>query len=85
MVPATRLLHEVITTGRMRHGGADVPRQHALAAVVAETEMGLRIRKTASRDRIDYLVALAMALAVADAMPGRKLSVYGSRDLVVAG
>lgn len=78
MVPATQLLHEVIAAGRLRHGGDPVARQHALAAVVAATEMGLRVRKTASRDRIDALIALAMAVAVADSTPARRRSVYES-------
>jgi phage terminase large subunit-like protein len=64
MVPATRLLHEVVADGRLRHGGDPTARSHALAAVAAETEMGIRIRKTASRDRIDCTIALAMAVAV---------------------
>jgi phage terminase large subunit-like protein len=79
MVPATQLLHEVIADGRLRHGGDEVARSHALAAVVGETEMGLRIRKTQSRDRIDSLVALAMAVTVADAIPPPRRSVYEDR------
>jgi phage terminase large subunit-like protein len=84
MVPATQLLHEVIATRRLCHGGDPVARQHALAAVVGETEMGIRIRKTASRDRIDSLVALAMAVSVVDAMPPPRRSVYEDRGLIVA-
>jgi phage terminase large subunit-like protein len=76
MVPATQLLHEVIADGRLRHGGHPEARSHALAGVVAETEMGLRIRKTASRDRIDSLIALAMGVSIADAMPARRRSIY---------
>jgi phage terminase large subunit-like protein len=83
MVPATQLLHEVIADRRLRHGGDPDARSHALAAVVAETEMGLRIRKTASRDRIDALIALAMAIAVADATPAPRRSVYEDRFLIV--
>jgi phage terminase large subunit-like protein len=79
MVPATQLLHEVIADRWLRHGGDPVARTHALAAVVAETEVGLRIRKTASRDRIDALVALAMAISIADALPAPRISVYEQR------
>jgi phage terminase large subunit-like protein len=81
MVPATQLLREVIADGRLRHGGDRIARSHALAAVVGETEMGIRLRKTASRDRIDALIALAMAVSVADAMPERAVSVYERRFL----
>ncbi len=79
MVPATRLLYEVIVGGRLRHGGDPIARSHALAAVVAETEMGIRIRKTPSRDRIDSLIALAMAISIADATPKPRESVYAQR------
>jgi phage terminase large subunit-like protein len=81
MVPATQLFHEVIADRRLRHGGDPTARSHALAAVVGETEMGIRLRKTASRDRIDALIALAMAVSVADAMPERAVSVYERRFL----
>jgi phage terminase large subunit-like protein len=84
MVPATQLLHEVIADRRLRHGGDPTARSHALAAVVAETEMGLRIRKTASRDRIDACIALAMGVSIADAMPPPRVSVYERRGLVSA-
>jgi phage terminase large subunit-like protein len=78
MVPGTQLLHEVIMSGRLRHGGDPVARSHALAAVVAETEMGLRIRKTASRDRIDALVALVMGVAASEKLPAKRISLYES-------
>jgi phage terminase large subunit-like protein len=81
MVPATQLLREVIADGRLRHGGDWIARSHALAAVVGETEMGIRLRKTASRDRIDALIALAMAVSVADAIPKRAVSVCERRFL----
>lgn len=84
MVPATQLLHEVIASRRLRHGGDPTARSHALAAVVAETEMGLRIRKTASRDRIDALVALAMAIAVVDSTPAQRRSIYEDHNLLTA-
>jgi phage terminase large subunit-like protein len=81
-VPATQLLHEVIADRWLRHGGDPIARTHALAAVVGETEMGIRLRKTASRDRIDALIALAMAVSVADAVPARRVSVYENRGLI---
>jgi phage terminase large subunit-like protein len=84
MVPATQLLHELIASRRLHHGGDPTARSHVLAAVVAETEMGIRIRKTASRDRIDACVALAMAVSVADAAPAPRRSVYENRFLEAA-
>jgi len=62
MCPATHTLHDAVTSGKLRHGGDRVARMHALAAGVAETERGLRIKKTASRAADDSAVALAMAV-----------------------
>jgi phage terminase large subunit-like protein len=82
MVPGTRQLYEVVADGRLRHGGDLEARQHALAAMTGETEMGLRIRKSVSRDRIDALVALLMAIDGADSLPPERRSVYETRGLV---
>lgn len=79
MVPATQVLHEVIADCRLRHGGDPIARSHALAACVGETEMGIRLRKTVSRDRIDALVALAMGVELLDSMPAPQVSVYETR------
>lgn len=82
MVPATRTLHEAITHGKLRHGGDKTVRSHALAAEVVETERGIRIKKTASRDRIDAVVALSMAVDWASRQDERRRSVYDTRGLV---
>lgn len=78
---ATRTLHEAISHGRLRHGGDDMARRHALAAEVREREHGLTISKRATRDPIDALVALAMALDVASGLEPPKTSVYDRRFL----
>jgi phage terminase large subunit-like protein len=79
MASATRTLHEIVTHARLRHGGDQVARVHALAAEVREREHGLIISKRATRAPIDALVALAMAVELADlAEPPRK-SVYNQR------
>lgn len=57
MAAATRTLHEAVAHGRVRHGGDETARRHALAAEVREREYGLTISKRASRDAIDCLVA----------------------------
>ena len=64
MVPATRTLYEAVVHGRLRHGGDLMARAHALAAGVAETERGLRLKKTeVTRGKyMDAVVALAMAV-----------------------
>jgi phage terminase large subunit-like protein len=84
MVPATRTLHEAVVHKRLRHGGNTIARSHALAAEVVETERGIRIKKTASRDRIDCVVALAMAVEWASRQEETKTSIYNQRGLVTA-
>lgn len=84
MVPATRILHEAVINKRLRHGGDLTARAHALAAGVRETERGLRIKKTESRERIDAVVALMMAMAWASRRTTERTSVYSERGLLVA-
>lgn len=80
MCPATHTLHEAVTSGRLRHGGDVIARQHALNAAVHETERGLRIKKTASSGPDDCAVALAMAVEWASRQDKPKRSVYESRE-----
>ena len=84
MASATRTLHEVVAHGRVRHGGDETARRHALAAEVREREHGLTISKRASRDPIDCLVALAMAVEYGSSLEPPRRSVYESRGLVIA-
>jgi phage terminase large subunit-like protein len=78
MVPATRTLYEAVVHGRLRHGGDLMARAHALAAGVAETERGLRLKKTeVTKGRyMDAIVALAMACDWASRSTIRRRSVY---------
>ena len=83
MVPATRTLHEAVVHKRLRHGGHEIARSHALSAEVVETERGIRIKKTASQGRIDSIVALAMAVEYASRMDETPPpSIYDSRPLL---
>jgi phage terminase large subunit-like protein len=84
MASATRTLHEVVAHERLRHGGDPVARQHALAAEVKEREFGLILSKTATKEPIDSLSALAMAVEWAASIEPPKKSVYEQRWLVVA-
>src|SRR5512143_796055 len=81
MVPATRILPEAVPRGKLRQGGHPIARQHALAAGVKETERGLRIKKTESREQIDALVALAMAVDWASKDDKPKQSVWNTRSI----
>lgn len=76
--------HELIVNGRLRHGGAEVPREHALNAEVREREFGVVISKTKSREKIDALMALAYATDEASAMKPPATSVYERRGLLTA-
>jgi phage terminase large subunit-like protein len=84
MASATRTLHEIVAHGWLRHGDDDTARRHALAAEVREREYGLTISKRASRDPIDCLVALAMAVGWAASIEPPRQSVYETRGLVTA-
>jgi phage terminase large subunit-like protein len=86
MVPATRTLHEVVTHGRLRHGGDAVARSHALAAGVKETERGLRLKKTevTRGKQMDAVIALAMAVDWASRTTVERRSVYEIRSLAAA-
>ena len=81
MVPATRTLHEAVVHGRLRHGGDQMARSHALAAGVKETERGLRLKKTevTSGKQMDAVIALAMAVDWASRTAVEHRSVYEDR------
>lgn len=86
MVPATRTLHEAVTHGRLRHGGDQVARSHALAAGVKETERGLRLKKTevTAGKQMDAVIALAMAVDWASRTSVKRQSVYEDRFAAAA-
>ncbi len=81
---AAGTLHEIVSHGRLRHGGADLPRRHALAAEIRDREFGQVISKTKSREHIDCLMALAYAVDEAAALKEKRESVYETRGLVGA-
>jgi phage terminase large subunit-like protein len=85
MVPATRTLHEAVIHGRLRHGGDQMARSHALAAGISETERGLRLKKTeVTRGKyMDAIVALAMAVDWASRTTVKRRSVYVDRYAAV--
>jgi phage terminase large subunit-like protein len=77
---AAGTLHEIVSHGRLRHGGAELPRRHALAAEVRDREYGQVISKTKSREHIDGLMALAYAVDEATAMPAPRRSRYADPE-----
>jgi phage terminase large subunit-like protein len=81
---AAGTLHEIVSHGRLRHGGADLPRQHALAAEIRSREFGEVIYKTRSREHIDCLMALCYAADMAAALKPKRQSIYETRNLAGA-
>jgi phage terminase large subunit-like protein len=67
MTPALDCLEHVLVSGALRHGGNPVLRMCAANAVVTRDAAGNRkLDKAKATGRIDGLVALAMAMAVAE-------------------
>lgn len=79
MAEATSLLLEIIREGRLAHGGDRIARQHAIAAEVDEREWGLVLSKRRSREKIDCMIALAMAAWWANQIPEPMVSIYEER------
>ncbi len=69
MGPASERLHAAITERRLRHPDDPDLNAHVRAAIARDTPRGWRIDKTRSRDNIDAVVALAMAVERAEHRP----------------
>ena len=84
MSPALRTLEDVLLNGRLSHGGNPVLSMCAANAVVDQDAAGNRkLTKAKSTGRIDGMIALTMALAVAlEKEPGDGPSVYEDRGLL---
>lgn len=83
MAPALDATEAELLNGRMRHGGHPVLRMNAVNAVVTKDPAGNRkLDKSKATGRIDGMVALVMAMAVAQAHKPEGF-VYDTRDLLV--
>ena len=69
MHPASERLHAAIVEGRLKHLDDPALNSHVRQAVAEDTPRGWRISKAKSRDNIDAVVALAMALEAAENKP----------------
>jgi phage terminase large subunit-like protein len=72
LVPATERLSAAILERRLRHPGDPVLDAHVHAAVAKQTERGARIAHAGGRhtsNRIDAVIALAMALSAFEEQP----------------
>lgn len=80
MSPALRALDSVMLTGRLRHGGHPVLEMCAKNAVVKSNEVGDRkLVKLTPKRRIDGMVALAMAVAMAGEPPAEIKTTFRAR------
>ena len=66
MARACQTLYDVVTEGRMRHGGDKELEAHILNATVKETPFGWRITKPTEGEKVDAAIASAMAADVAE-------------------
>jgi phage terminase large subunit-like protein len=67
MGPASERLHSAIVEGRLKHPDNSALNAHVRAAIARDTPRGWRLDKAKSRDNIDAVVALAMAVEAAEA------------------
>jgi phage terminase large subunit-like protein len=84
MAPALDALEAELLNGRIRHGGHPVLRMCAVNAVVTKDPAGNRkLDKSKATGRIDGMVALSMAMAIAaqalpvPAAPKYQMFVFG--------
>ncbi len=85
MVPAAQALYQLIANGQVEHEGDEDFRRHMLAAVAVQArggDGGWRLKKGASRRKMDAAIAAAIA-AWLSTQPGEAASVYEDRDLLV--
>jgi phage terminase large subunit-like protein len=66
MARACQRFYDVVSEGRMRHGGDPDLEEHVLAASMKETAFGWRMTKDEPSDHIDAAIAAAMAVDVAE-------------------
>jgi phage terminase large subunit-like protein len=62
MIPASQRLHDAITEGRLVHGNDPKLNAHIAATIARHGRRGWRVDKANRADKIDAVVALAMAL-----------------------
>jgi phage terminase large subunit-like protein len=62
MIPASQRLYDAITEGRIVHPDDERLNAHVAAAVARHGRRGWRIDKANRADKIDAVVALAMAV-----------------------
>jgi phage terminase large subunit-like protein len=67
MGPASERLHAAIVERRLSHPDRPEINAHVRQAIARDTPRGWRLDKTKSRDQIDAVVALAMAVEAAEA------------------
>jgi phage terminase large subunit-like protein len=66
MGPASERLHAAIVESRLKHRDDPALNAHVRQAIALDTPRGWRISKAKSRDQIDAVVAMAMAVEAAE-------------------
>lgn len=66
MVPASQNLYDLVMAGRLRHGGVEEITEQVMAAGIRETARGWRLEKKKSSAPIDAVIALAIAVQLAE-------------------
>jgi phage terminase large subunit-like protein len=69
MVPASERLYAAVIEQRLNHPNDPELNRHVAATVAKQTERGWRVAKLDSRDQIDAVVAMAMAVEAAETAP----------------
>jgi phage terminase large subunit-like protein len=72
MVPASSRLFEAIRDKRVIHDGDPILAANVNAGVTVETDRGWRLTKRKATDKIDALIALAVAVERAESAPKRR-------------
>jgi hypothetical protein len=85
MIPASQRLHDAITEGRLVHGDDPRLNAHVATAVAHHGRRGWRIDKANWADKIDAVIALAMALDRLENRRGRQLAKLRARVFAVYG
>jgi phage terminase large subunit-like protein len=67
MAKAFDVLYALVSSGRIRHGGARGLREHVLNSALNETPYGPRLDKASDSQKIDAAVALAIGATIAEA------------------
>ena len=83
MVPASQAIYEHVVEKRIAHDGDPALRRHVRNAVARQTPRGWRLDKLKAKKKMDAVIAMAMAVFMAQTPPPEvKRSVYEDRGII---